>query len=156
MGSQMTARHRNSTTTDFGNHRVRTSGTPGSVTPPTIKARNHGAAAPPGAFRINRATPCQTNSMASVTTMSGTRVTTISAPLIAPMATPTPRTASTIRPDCPPLAPSISTAPVTLATDIMAAMDRSIPPAITTIAMPRVASANGKADRARLSKPVSP
>ena len=40
------------------------------------------AAPPPGVFRTSSAHPAQTNDIASVTTMSGTLVTTTSAPLI--------------------------------------------------------------------------
>ena len=49
---------------------------------------SHSAAPPPGDSRTSSATPCQTNSMASVTTMSGTRVMTIRRPLIAPRTRP--------------------------------------------------------------------
>jgi hypothetical protein len=45
-----------------------------------------GLAVPPGVFRINSATPSQTKSIASVTTMSGTRVMTISTPFRTPSA----------------------------------------------------------------------
>ena len=129
---------------------------PGRVTPPTIRFRSQGGAAPPGAFRINSAVPCQTNSIASVTTISGTRVTTIRVPLMAPIAAPRSKTHSTTRADWPSLAPSISRAAVTLHTAIIEARDRSMPPAITTTAMPRVAKAKGKAARPSESRPDMP
>ena len=50
----------------------------------------------------------------------------------------------------------IRTAAETEATAIIAAMDRSMPPAMTTTAIPQVASANGSAARARLSRPEAP
>ena len=48
-------------------------GTPGIATVPTSSDFSHSAAAPPGASRTSSAAPCQTKSMARVTTMSGTR-----------------------------------------------------------------------------------
>ena len=123
---------------------------------PVERARSQCATAPPGALRIRSATPCQTKSIASVTTMSGTLETVMRVPLIAPIARPRRRTPRTISTDWPPEAPSMRTAPVTLAMDIIAAMERSMPPAITTIAIPTVARAKGNAARARLSRPEAP
>ena len=53
-----------------------------------MSAISHGAAPPPGVLRTSSAAPAQTNDIASVTTMSGTRVTTIRPPLIAPSTSP--------------------------------------------------------------------
>ena len=64
------------TTRAFGSH--------GLPSGPEMIAIIHGAAPPPGVLRMSRAVPAQTKDIASVTTMSGTFVTTTSAPLIAP------------------------------------------------------------------------
>ena len=48
------------------------------------RSLSHSEAPPPGAFSTSSAQPAQTNDIASVTTMSGTRVITTSVPLIAP------------------------------------------------------------------------
>ena len=49
---------------------------------------SQGTDPPPGESSTSSVVPAQTNDMARVTTMSGTRVTTISDPLIAPTAIP--------------------------------------------------------------------
>ena len=85
--------------------------------------------------------------------MSGTRVTTISAPLINPMARPTERT---IKAAGTPAIRSIKTAAVTAQTAIIEATERSMPPTMTTTAMPAVAKAKGSAARAMLSNPEAP
>ncbi len=120
---------------------------------PRVAPLSQGATDPPGEDRISSATPSQTKSIASVTTMSGTRVSTMSAPLISPMARPTPSTI--IRAGTPAMR-SIRTAAVTAQTAIMEATDRSMPPTMTTTAMAAVAKAKGRAERARLSSPGAP
>ena len=129
---------------------------PGRVTPPTIRSRGQGAAEPPAAFRINKAAPCQTNNIASVTTISGTRVTTISVPLSAPIAAPRSRTERTTGADWPTVALSISWAALALHTAIIEVRDRSMPPAITATGMPKVASAKGESARPSESGPDTP
>ena len=109
-------------------------GTPGIGTVPTISALSHSAAPPPGEARISSASPCSTNSIASVTTMSGTRVMTMRKPLNAPRQKPSPSTSGMTTNANSSLAPLISTAAVTLVTAIIEAIERSMPPAITTIA----------------------
>jgi hypothetical protein len=116
-------------------------GKPWITTEPTIASRRNGAAAPPGEFRINSATPSHTKSIASVTTISGTRVMTISTPLRNPITMPT---ASVIRMAGTPPIVSIRTAAVTEQTAIMEATDRSMPPTITTTTMAAVAKAKGQ------------
>ena len=65
----------------LGIHASIVSGMPGIGTVPTISDFSHSATPPPGASSTSSAAPCRTKSVASVTTMSGTRVTTISMPL---------------------------------------------------------------------------
>src|SRR5665811_2017301 len=79
-GIQMTATTITSTIDAFG-----IQGLPNG---PMTRFIIHGDAAPPGAARTSRAKPAQTNDIASVTTISGTRVTTTSEPLIAPSTRP--------------------------------------------------------------------
>ena len=138
-GSQTIAMSTNMTINAFGTGPM----------PPVIEAFSHSTAVPPGTCSISNATPSQTKSIARVTTMSGTRVTTISDPVMMPMPTPTPRVMSTA--GTPPII-VMRTAAVTEQTAIIDATDRSIPPTITTTAIPAVAKANGRADRARVSK----
>ena len=52
---------------------------------PMISSRSHAADPPPGVPRTSSAAPAHTNSIARVTTMSGTREKTTRAPLSAPM-----------------------------------------------------------------------
>ena len=76
---------------------------------------------------------------ASVTTMSGTRVSTTERPLIAPTARPRSSTAATAtRPNSSPW-PSMRTAAATLVRVIMAATERSMPPMRTAIVWAAVA-----------------
>ncbi len=101
-------------------------------TVPTIRFFSHSATPPPGAPSTRSAAPCSTNSVASVTTMSGTRVTTIRMPLSAPSANPIASTKGTTKSAYSSLAPAIMEAAVTLVSAIIAATDRSMPPAMTT------------------------
>ena len=72
-GSRRRRGRRRAATSAFGIQAVIASGTPGIATVPTISARSQAAAAPPGASSTRSAAPWQTKSIASVTTMSGTR-----------------------------------------------------------------------------------
>ena len=130
-----------STTMAFGNH--------GVPRGPEMIDISHGAAPPPGVFRMSSAVPAQTNDIASVTTMSGTFVTTTRAPLIAPTTSPSPRTATTTpTPNRSPW-PFIRTAEVTLASAIIEPTDRSMPPEMTTIVWATAANAIGRIAIAR-------
>src|SRR5437588_6548815 len=62
---------------------------------PITRSSSHGDAAPPGADRTSSAQPAQTKDIASVTTISGTRVMTTSEPLTVPRRTPSRSTATT-------------------------------------------------------------
>ena len=73
--------------------------------------------------------------------MSGTRVTTIRMPLSAPSARPISSTRGTMTSAASSLAPSIARAAVTLVSAIIEAIERSMPPAITTTACAAVAKA---------------
>jgi hypothetical protein len=83
--------------------------------------------------------------MASVTTMSGTRLTTTSTPLTVPIATPMASTSSTTSTDPSGLASTSNTAAITFVSAITEPIERSIPPEITTIACPTAANATGSA-----------
>jgi hypothetical protein len=125
-------------------------------TVPTRSAFSHSAAAPPGEASTSSAAPSQTKSIASVTTMSGTRVSTMSAPLMAPNKRPRARMSGTTRIANSSLAPSIRTAAVTLVSAIIDAIDRSTPPAMTTMVCAAAANAKGRAARASDPKPAVP
>ena len=130
-----------STINAFGSHSL-TSG-------PEMIAISHGAAPPPGVLRMRSAAPAHTNDIASVTTMSGTLVTTMRPPLMAPTASPSRRTpTTTATPNASPW-PFIKTADVTLARAITDPTERSIPPEMTTIAWATAANAIGRIEIAR-------
>ena len=131
-------------------------GTPGIGTVPTMISISHLAAPPPGASSTSNAVPCQTKSMESVTTMSGTRVMTISAPLIAPRTRPRRSTSGTTRSANSSLAPAIRTAAVTLVSAIIEAIERSMPPAMTTTVCAATANAKGSAARTSDPMPAAP
>ena len=115
---------------------------PGIGTVPTISDFSHSAAAPPGDVSTSSAAPCSTNSIASVTTMSGTRVTTIRMPLTAPSAKPMQQhERHDEQRDIPRWRPSIIAAAVTLVSAIIEATDRSMPPAMTTMVCAATAKA---------------
>ena len=114
------------------------------------------AAPPPGDFSTSSAHPAQTNDIASVTTMSGTRVTTTRLPLIAPRTRPRTSTPTTTAMPNSSLWPFIREAATTLVRAIIEPIDRSIPPEITTIAWPTAASASGRTEIARPWIPVTP
>ena len=65
-GIQMSATMTTSTTNAFGAHSL--------TERPTTRLVSHAAASPPGDVWTSRAKPAHTNDIASVTTMSGTRV----------------------------------------------------------------------------------
>ena len=88
--------------------------------------------------------------------MSGTRVITMSAPLIAPSTRPISSTKAPPRFANSSLLPSMRVAAVTLVSAIIEAIDRSTPPAITTIAWPAAAKAKGSAARTSEPKPAAP
>ena len=88
--------------------------------------------------------------------MSGTRVMTISAPLIAPSTRPRRRVSATATMANSGLAPSISTAAVTLVSAIIEAMERSMPPAITTTVWAATAKAKGRAALSSAAMPAGP
>ena len=117
------------------------SGRPGIGIVPTMVPFSHSATAPPGASRTSRAAPCRTKRVASVTTISGTRVTTIRMPLTAPSTSPMASTNGTTKSAYSSLAPFIIEAAVTLVSAIMAATERSMPPAMTTIVWAATAKA---------------
>ncbi len=102
------------------------------------------------------AAPAHTNDMAKVTTMSGTRVRTTSAPLTTPRTSPRRMTSSTTRTAASSLLSPISVAAVTLVRAIIEATDRSMPPAMTTMAWPMATSAMGSAALASDSIPALP
>ena len=131
-------------------------GTPGTATVPTSSAFSHSAAAPPGALSTSSDVPSQTKSIARVTTISGTRVMTIRAPLIAPRTTPRRRTTGTTTIANSSLAPSIITAAVTLVSAIIEAIDRSMPPAMTIEAWAAAAKAKGSTASVSDPKPAAP
>ncbi len=108
--------------------------------------------APPGVSRTSNATPAQTNSIASVTMMSGTRESDDGVPLMAPMTTPRPRTTATAGTPHSSLAPSMRRAATTLVSAIIEPIDRSTPPVRTaTSGRPR-RDAQGRTAIARLPK----
>ena len=109
-----------------------------------------------GACAIHRAKPAHTNDMASVTMMSATRVQTMRTPLTAPrnmpsastpMATPTPISS---------LRPSIWVAATMLVSAIIEAIDRSMPPEMTTMVWATVAKASGSTLMAWPWMPLAP
>ncbi len=126
MGIQISATTRIRTTAPFGIHSL--------TRDPVTRSLSHLAEAPPGVFSTSNAKPAQTNDIARVTTMSGTRVMTTTPPLMAPRTSPsrsTPRTIATANSSDWPF---MSEAETTLVRAITAPIDRSIPPEMTTIA----------------------
>ena len=112
---------------------------------PRTRSLNQVAADPLGVLRTRSAAPAHTKDMASVTTMSGTLVTTTSAPLMAPSRSPCRSTRRTTRTANSSLFPFMSAAAVTLVSAIIEPTDRSMPPAMTTIAWATAARATGSA-----------
>jgi hypothetical protein len=88
--------------------------------------------------------------------MSGTRVSVISAPLIAPIPRPMKRISGTTRKAYSSLAPSIMVAEATLVSAIIEAMERSTPPAITTTVWAAAANPKGSAALASEPNPAGP
>ena len=88
--------------------------------------------------------------------MSGTRVKTMTAPLIAPRISPRTRTARTTTTPNSSGWPFIWTAAITLVSAIIEPIERSIPPPITQIAWATAASASGSAEIARAWAPATP
>ena len=113
-------------------------------TTPVPSAWNSAGDPPPGVRMISSATPPHTNDIASVTTMSGTPVSTISPPLIMPMTTPTSMRPTAISSDMAKLSFSISDAASTLITATITPSERSIPPEITITACAIAANASGR------------
>ena len=116
---------------------------------PVTMLRIQSADPPPGVCRTTSAAPAQTNDIASVTTMSGTRVMTTRAPLMMPRIRPrtrTPRTTGTANASGWSF---MSTAAVTLVSAIIEPIDRSMPPEMTTMAWATAAIASGSAPMAR-------
>ena len=144
----MTATIRIMTTNAFGIHSLPSG--------PVARSLSHFAAPPPGAFRTSRANPAQTNPIARVTTMSGTRVTITRPPLTAPSTIPRPSTSSTTTMANSSLWPFIIVAETTLVSAIIDPIERSIPPLITTMACATAASARGRIDVARPWSGIGP
>ena len=111
---------------------------------------------PPGPLSTSSAQPAHTNDMASVTTMSGTRVATTSAPLTAPSRRPRSSTPMTTTTPNSSLWPFIRVAATTLVSAIIEPIERSIPPAITTTACATAAKARGSTEIARPWTPAAP
>ncbi len=110
-------------------------------TVPMMSSLSQIAAPPPGDSMTIRAAPSQMKKKASVTTMSGTRVSTTERPLMAPTPRPMSRMAMTATmPNSSPW-PSMRAAAETLSSVIMAAIERSMPPAMMAIVWPAVAKA---------------
>ena len=123
---------------------------------PLTRFMSHVAEPPPGVGSTSNAQPAHTKDIARVTTMSGTRVRTIRLPLTAPSATPrrsTPRTTATPNSSDWPF---MRTAATTLISAIIEPIERSIPPAMTTMAWATAASARGRTEIARPWMPVTP
>ena len=123
---------------------------------PITRFRSHGDAAPPGASRTSRAQPAHTNDMASVTTMSGTRVMTTRAPLVVPITTPRSNTPTTTPTPNASLWPSIRLAAMTLVSAMTEPIDKSSPPAMTTTAWATAANARGRIEIPRPCTPARP
>ena len=139
----MTAR----TTTAFGIHSLPSEPATRSVEP--VDGRR-------GRLQDQSAQPAHTNDIASVTTMSATRVKTTTLPLIAPRTMPRIRTPTTTR-DADLLALALHQRRGDDVRDaIIAPIDRSMPPEITTIAWATAASASGRTAIARPWMPVAP
>ncbi len=102
-------------------------------------------APPPGVRMITSATPPQTNDIASVTTMSGTPLSTTRPPLIAPITTPTSISPNAISNAVAKLWSSISDAARTLITATITPSDRSIPPEMTITDWAIAANTSGSA-----------
>ncbi len=111
---------------------------------------------PPGVRSTMSASPAQTNDIASVTTMSGTRVMTTSEPLTAPSSRPSARTPRTTMTPNSSLWPFIWEAATTLVNAIIDPIERSIPPEITMIACAAAASASGRTELASPWIPATP
>ena len=144
----MTPTETSSTTNAFGTHSVNS--------PPAGSVLSQSAASPLGVLRTSSAAPAHTNDIASVTTMSGTRVMTTRPPLMTPSTTPSARVAATATMPNSSLAPVMSTAAVTFVSAIIEPIDRSMPPAMTTTAWATAAKATGSAARASESSPAAP
>ena len=102
------------------------------------------------------ALPAHTNDIASVTTMSGTRVTTTSTPLTAPSPSPSSSVPMTTTIANSSLWPFIRVADTTLVSAIIEPMDRSMPPARTTTAWATAASASGSTEMPSPCTPATP
>ena len=120
-------------------------------------SRNQPATLPPGRGRTSSAAPPQTNDIASVTTMSGTRVQTTSSPLTTPeREAHEPGRAARRRPR-PRAGPAASArAAVTFVSAIIEPIERSMPPEITMIACAAAASPSGSAPFASVSRSNAP
>ncbi len=79
----------------MGSHAPTSAGTTKPPTGPMMRSRSQVDAEPPGASRMSSATPSQMKKKASVTTMSGTRVSTTDSPLTVPSPSPRSRVAAT-------------------------------------------------------------
>ena len=104
---------------------------------------------PPGEGSTTSAAPAHTNDMASVTTMSGTRVITTRAPLMPPRMSPRTRTPRTTGMAKASDWSFMRSAAVTLVRAIIEPIERSMPPEMTTMAWATAAMASGMAPTAR-------
>ena len=109
-----------------------------------------------GEDRTRSALPPQTKAMASVTTMSGTRVATMRLPLMAPSSSPRTRTPMTTAMPNSSLWPFICVAATTLVRAIIEPIERSIPPPMTQMAWATAAMASGRTEMAKPWTPVTP
>ena len=112
---------------------------------PVPSCRYDCGAPPPGIWRISSARPAQTNSIASVTTMSGTRESTISVPVNAPAAADPTRRSKPKRSAFRKLMSIMYFADSTLMRLISDPTERSIPPEMITTDCAIAAKASGRA-----------
>ena len=138
MGIQRIATGTANTSNADGNHFVPI------VSTVTSDPKRSGAP-PPGMVITASAAPAQTKSIASVTMMSATRVTTMVSPVSAPARAPASTSRSENSSASRKLMCSIHRAATTLTRLINEPIERSIPPEMIAIAWPHAANASGSA-----------